>query len=230
MTGRAKARRRGRIRAIPDAQACRAVWQYLHDPELRAGLAALREWQEQEQDARDRGRQRDRQLCARLARLFDYWWLGRAGRPHWATRSADPANDLAVVFTGTTLRGLELLATYAHCYRRKAEIPAHLKPAGWFHRAVWYRRELQATDAFVGRRQAYPLFPVSEKARLDVKFRLRLAATDTPPGQLATRTELRHMGYSPSQIAALPPVTERYNPVAHFWYPVYRVPRLGPRG
>ena len=212
--------------AIPDAQACRAVWHYLHDPELRAGLAALREWQEQEQDARDRGRQRDRQLCARLARLFDYWWLGRAGRPHWATRSANPAHELAVVFTGTTLRGLELLATYAHCFRRRADVPAHLKPAGWFHPARWYQQELQATSALVGRRQAYPLFPVSEKARLDVKFRLRLVSvTDTPTAVLATQTELQRRGYSSSQIKGLTPVAERYNPMGHFWYLVYNVPR-----
>ena len=82
----------------------------------------------------------------------------------------------------------------------------------------------------MGRRQAYALFPVSEKARLDVKFRLRLAdVTDTPTAVLATQTELQQMGYSPSQIAALTPVAERYNPMAHFWYPVYRVPDLEPR-
>ena len=91
---------------------------------------------------------------------------GRSGLAHWASRHPDPGNELAVLFTGTNLRGLELLATYATCYRRKAEIPAELKPAGWFHSSAWYQRELQATAAFVGRRQAYPLFPVSEKQRL----------------------------------------------------------------
>ena len=45
---------------------------------------------------------------------------------------------------------------------------------------------------------------------------------------VATRTELQQMGYRPRQIAALTPVAERYNPVAHFWYPVYRVPDLEP--
>ena len=90
---------------------------------------------------------------------------------------------------------------------RKSEVPVGLKPAGWFHRAAWYQRELQATAAFVGRRQAYPLCPVSEQARLDVKFRLRLVSvTATPTEALATQTELQKMGYSPSQIEALRPV------------------------
>ena len=215
--------------AIPDAQACRAVWQYLHDPELRAGLAALQAWRAQEEEAVWQGRLRELRVSARLERFIDYWWLGRRRPAHWAAWRPDPDNDLAVVFTGTTLRGLELRATYAHCFRRRSEIPAHLKPAGWFHPARWYQRELQATSALVGRRQAYALFPVSEKARLDVKFRLRLVSvTDTPTEVLATRTELQQMGYRPRQIAALTPVAERYNPVAHFWYPVYRVPDLEP--
>ena len=217
--------------AVPDARACRAVWRYLHDPQLRAGIEALQAHRAQEQDAYWRQQDRDRQLCAGLARFIDHWWLGRSGPPHWATRGADSANELAVVFTGTTLRGLDLLATYATCYRRKAEIPVGLKPAGWFHRAAWYQRELQATAAFVGRRQAYPLCPVSEQARLDVKFRLRLApAVETAREMLATRTELQRLGYSPSLMQWLTPVAERYNPLGHFWYPVYRVPRLGPRG
>ena len=73
----------------------------------------------------------------------------------------------------------------------------------------------------------YPLYPVSEKQRLDVKFQLRLARVGpTEAAGLATRTKLQKLGYSPSQIAALTPVAERYNPVAHFWYPVYRVPDL----
>ena len=211
--------------AIPDARACRAVWQYLHDPQLRAGIEALQAWRAQEDDAAWQAQCRQRELQAHLEKFIDYWWLGRSGPAHWARRHPDPGNELAVLFTGTALRGLELLATFDTCYRRKAEIPADLKPAGWFHSSAWYRRELQATDAFVGRRQAYPLFPVSEKARLDVKFRLRLVSvTDTPGAVLASSTELQQMGYSPSQIAALTPVAERYNQVAHFWYPIYRVP------
>ncbi len=72
----------------------------------------------------------------------------------------------------------------------------------------------------------YPLFPVSEKAHLDVNFALRLA----PHGRreaagLATRPELQRLGYSPRQIQALTPMAELYNPVGHFWYPVYQVPR-----
>ena len=213
--------------ALADALACRAVWHYLHDPQLRAGIEALQAWRAQQEEAAWQGQRRQRELQARLEHFIDYWWLGRGGPPHWARRSADPGTELAVLFTGTTLRGLDLLTTYATCYRRKAEIPAQLKPAGWFHSSAWYQRELQATAAFVGRRQAYPLHPVSEKERLDVKFALRLApVVATPDAGLATRTELRGLGYSHGQIQALTPVAELYNPVGHFWYPVYQVPRL----
>ena len=229
MTGLQESPGAGPHSAIPDAQACRAVWQYLHDPELRAGLAALQAWRAQEEEAVWQGRLRELRVSARLERFIDYWWLGRRGPAHWAAWRPDPDNDLAVVFTGTTLRGLELLATHATCYRRKSEIPADLKPGGWFHPSDWYQRELQATAAFVGRRQAYPLFPVSEQKRLDVEFALRLApVANTPTAVLASRTELQRRGYSSCQIEALTPVAERYNPVAHFWYPVYRVPDLEP--
>ena len=216
--------------ALPDARACRAVWHYLHDPQLRAGIEALQAWRRQEEEEVWQGRLRELRVSACLEHFIDYWWLGRSGPPHWTSRHPDPGNALAVLFTGTTLRGLELLATFDTCYRHKSEIPADLKPGGWFHSSAWYQRELQTSAAFVGRRQSYLLYPVSEKARLDVRFRLRLApVANTPTAVLANRTELQRRGYSPSQIAALPPVTERYNPVAHFWYLVYRVPRLGPR-
>ena len=206
MLGRLRAWGTGPTVRSPTPGPCQAVWLYLHDPQLRAGIEALQAQRAQAQAAYWRQQDRDRQRCAGLARFIDHWWLGRSGPPHWATRGADSANELAVVFTGTTLRGLELLATYAHCFRRKSEVPVGLKPAGWFHRAAWYQRELQATAAFVGRRQAYPLCPVSEQARLDVKFRLRLVSvTATPTEALATQTELQKMGYSPSQIEALRP-------------------------
>ena len=210
--------------AVADARACRAVWQYLHDPQLRAGVEALQAWRAQAEDAAWQAQRRQRQLQARLEGFIDYWWLGRSGPAHWASRHPNPGNELAVLFTGTSLRGLELLATFDTCYRSKAEIPADLKPGGWFHSSAWYQRELQATAAFVGRRQAYPLFPVSEKARLDVKFALRLAPVGpTPDAGLANRTQLQSLGYSRKQIAALSPVAELYNSVGHFWYPVYRV-------
>ena len=101
--------------------------------------------------------------------------------------------------------------------------------AAGFTAAAWYQRELQPTAAFVGRRQAYALYPVSEKERLDVKFRLRLAPVQPAQGALlANRTKLQSLGYSPSQIEALTPVAELYNSVGHFWYPVYQVPGLEP--
>ena len=103
---------------------------------------------------------------------------------------------MAILFTGTTCRGLDLQDTHAACYYRRRDIPAHLKPASWFYPASWYRQALRAGAAYVGRRQAYPLYPVSEKRRLDRRFRLRLVAVaDTDI--VASRTQWRRLGYPP---------------------------------
>ena len=67
--------------AVPDARACQAVWLYLHDPQLRAGIEALQAQRAQAQAAYWRQQDRDRQRCAGLARFIDHWWLGRSGPP-----------------------------------------------------------------------------------------------------------------------------------------------------
>ena len=114
------------------------------------------------------------------------------------------------------------------CYRSRADIPAHLKPASWFNPASWYRRELRACAAYVGRRRAWPLYHRNEKRRLDRKFRLRLFPVNPPldPHEmLASRTQLRRRGWRDADIDTLVPASEDYNPVGHVWYPLYRVPR-----
>ena len=75
-----------------------------------------------------RQQQREWGIALRWTRFINHWWLGLYGRAHWTTRSADPANELAVVFTGTTLGGLELLATHATCYLLPAQGRDHRHP------------------------------------------------------------------------------------------------------
>ena len=226
--------------AAPDALACRAAWRYLYDPAVRADIDARREARRQErEDAWEvehalwvlemDAQKQERQRAEKATRFIDQWWLDRHGVSHWsaqyAWRDRDKALDeLCVLFCGATRRGLELLDAYPDaCYRRKADIPTHLKPESWFNDSPWYRRELQPSAAFVGRQRAWVLYHKDEKRRLDRKFRLRLEpAEDMENTITGSRSWLRRQGYS---VEGLEPVAERYNQISHTWYPLYRVPR-----
>lgn len=86
-------------------------------------------------------------------------------------------------------------------------------PWTWRRPANVVRRRLSALS---GQREGAP--------------RRQVCAASGPYGSreaagLANRTELQRLGYSPRQIQALTPMAEFYNPVGHFWYTVYQVPR-----
>lgn len=109
-------------------------------------------------------------------------------------------------------------------YARPRDIPADLHPASWFPADTWFRNELRASAAYVGRRQGWPLYPESETERIRALFPLRLATPVTGPGeQLLTRTALLNVGYTRAMIAAMTPVAERQNRHSGDWYPLYKV-------
>lgn len=109
---------------------------------------------------------------------------------------------------------LTLEDRFTTVYTCSRDIPADLHPASWF------RNELRACAAYVGRRQGWPLYHASEAERLRALYPLRLA---TPAEQLLTRTALLKAGYSRATIAAMTPVAERQNRHSGDWYPLYRV-------
>ena len=229
-------------RARADALACRAVWRYLHDPEERARIDAIRAareraWQiERDWDAYcwEQAREaalRDRRLAARGTSFINHWWLGRYGVDHWSSRRRWEAEDaFARIFFGKSLRALELEVWAEERglprYGRQRDIPSRFKPASWFRPEAWYRRELRPGAVFVGRSQVRLLYATSEKRRLNRKFRLRLVALpDDPDSIVASRSRLRRLGYRAAELRDLEPVAERYSQSRTLWYPVYRVAR-----
>ena len=57
-------------KAVADAQACRAVWSYLYNPEVRAEVDGLRA---ATQEAARSARQQDRQRAERTSRFIGNW-------------------------------------------------------------------------------------------------------------------------------------------------------------
>lgn len=221
-------------RALADALACRAVWQYLNDDgERRRVDAVLRDRQltreaerllsvkqrEYEQHLRERRLQADR--------FIRHWWLRCHGlQAHWAASLPvrEATEQFAQVFFGKSLSLLALENQYPTVYAHSRDIPPELHPASWFPADTWFRNELRASAAYVGRRQGWPLYPESEAGRIRARFPLRLATPATGPGeQLLTRTALLKAGYTRATIAAMTPVAERQNRHSGDWYPLYLV-------
>lgn len=209
------------------------VWQYLNDDDERQRVEAVRldrqrdreaahllwlERLEREQHARERQRQN--------ATFIGHWWLRDAGVRHWAgTLPATEATEtFAQLFFGKSLPLLALEDRFPVVYASPRAIPSDLHPASWFPAESWFRRELRASAAYVGRRQGWPLYPESETERIRARFPLRFATPATGPGeQLLTRTALLKAGYTRAMIAAMTPVAERQNRHSGDWYPLYQV-------
>lgn len=221
-------------RALADARACRAVWQYMNDESERRRVdmvrrdrqlireaVHLRSAEQREQEQRHQERQQ------RADRFIRHWWLRCPDlQAHWsATLPVREATEqFAQVFFGKSMSLLTLEDRFTTVYTCSRDIPADLHPASWFPADTWFRNELRACAAYVGRRQGWPLYHASEAERLRALYPLRLATPATGPGeQLLTRTALLKAGYSRATIAAMTPVAERQNRHSGDWYPLYRV-------
>ncbi|WP_395224925.1 cytoplasmic protein [Salmonella sp. SKLX107313] len=156
-----------------------------------------------------------------------HWWLRCPDlQAHWsATLPVREATEqFAQVFFGKSMSLLTLEDRFTTVYTCSRDIPADLHPASWFPADTWFRNELHACAAYVGRRQGWPLYHASEAERLRALYPLRLATPATGPGeQLLTRTALLKAGYSRAAIAAMTLVAERQNRHSGDWYPLYRV-------
>ncbi|EHE7050021.1 cytoplasmic protein [Salmonella enterica subsp. enterica serovar Adelaide] len=136
----------------------------------------------------------------------------------------ETTEQFAQVFFGKSMSLLTLEEWFTTVYTCSRDIPADLHPASWFPADTWFRNELRACAACVGRCQGGPLYHVSEAKRLRALYPLRLTTPVTGPGeQLLTRRALLKAGYSRATIAAMTPVAERQNRHSGDWYPLYRV-------
>ncbi|EIP4524486.1 3'-5' exonuclease [Salmonella enterica] len=221
-------------RALADARACRAVWQFMNDESERRRVDIVRH---DRQLIREAGRllsaeqreqeQRHQERQQRTDRFIRHWWLRCPDlQAHWSATLPvrETTEQFAQVFFGKSMSLLTLEDRFTTVYTCSRDIPADLHPASWFPADTWFRNELRACAACVGRRQGWPLYHASEAERLRALYPLRLATPATSPGeQLLTRTALLKAGYSRATIAVMTPVAERQNRHSGDWYPLYRV-------
>lgn len=219
-------------RALADTLACRAVWQYLNDPEEQARVDNIRHLEKIASEARralleierkDKIANHNHQ--ERMQSFWFSWWLRQpVNRPaHWAVRSYYPDldNALALVFYGRSLKSLMMEDRFDTVYRNKKDIPDDLWPASRFSKEAWFQDELCPCAAYISKKQTWPLYHVSEAKRIADKYPLRMAV-DIPEGKvLCTKTELRKKGLKTSDIELLEPAAERQNPHSGNWYYLY---------
>ncbi|EDT2962844.1 3'-5' exonuclease [Salmonella enterica subsp. enterica] len=221
-------------RAQADAQACRAVWQYLRDEAERRrvdlqhrdrrhareadyALAEIRRREECRNDERNR----------QAGEFIAHWWVGLYGtRTHWCSalpvRQAEEA--FAAVFFGKSLRLLALEEEFETVYRTTKSIPPQLHAINWFSAGKWYRDELRPCAAYVGKKQGWQLYHESECERIRELYPLRFSRPKLKNTEvLMTKTELLKAGFSRKQISALTPVAERQNGHSGEWYNLYKV-------
>lgn len=221
-------------RALADAQACRAIWQYLRDEAERRRVdlqhrdrRLTREAEYALADIRYQTERRNDERNRRAGEFIAHWWQGLYGtRTHWS--AGVPAREACELFAGLFFgKSLALLALedrFATVYHSTKDVPAELHPASWFPAERWYQNELQACAAYVGKKQGWPLFHESEAGRIRALYPLRFEYPPLAPGEtLMTKTALRKAGMSMKEIASLTPVAERQNGHSGEWYLLYKV-------
>lgn len=221
-------------RALADSLACRAVWQYLVDPDERKRVDAIRQdkhndllaLMELNQLELNENNQRAKKSKS-MERFINYWWLGLYGAPHWAHNHWSTPSieaEFAIIFFGKTLESLDLEAKFEVTYQNQKSIPPHLKPASHFPKETWYQAELNPCAAYIGKKRAWPLYDIAEKERIQSLYPLRFACPTVNDAELLlTKTKLKKAGFSEDQIAALEPVAERQNPNNFEWYFLYKL-------
>lgn len=223
-------------RALADAQACRAVWRYLHDDEARSQVKAIKQQMRLEREAEQYLRNRDvdkmfaeRRFAEFVDKFLRVWWLRKPPFEYWSRGGLRLRieEEYAQIFFGKSLAYLTAESSYQVIYESKKDIPKDLWPASRFSKFRWYKDELQPTGhAFVYKNMIYPLYHCSEKDRIDKEFALRLVGD--APGPLYSQTDLKRLGYSKSQIDPLIPYAERSNRFNGEWYYVYLKPDFEP--
>ncbi|MDZ6655273.1 3'-5' exonuclease [Escherichia coli] len=221
-------------RALADTLACRAVWQYLHNPTERERVDALIHNHRLEAEATSALRSAEHKTRMRDNRWRDYiseflltWWLRRFGAvSHWSRHqsAAQTREDFAILFFGKPLALLALEDSVDRIFTSRKSIPDTLRPANHFPKDSWFQAELNPCAAYIGRKTGWRLYDIAEYARIRALFPLRFQEPVRFPGDaLLTRTALLKAGMTVKQVASLVPVTERQNRFSGDWYYLYQV-------
>ncbi|MDT7062680.1 3'-5' exonuclease [Citrobacter braakii] len=222
-------------RALADTLACRAVWQYLHNPAERERVDLIIRQQNITREAnralataeREKQQQFERHSQS-VSAFLAVWWERRNPSRHWATglpvRQAN--EEFANIFFGMSLKLIRLEDQTDRVYKRRSDIPADLKAANWFCKEVWFQAELQPVAAYVGKKTGWLLYSKSENDRLRAKYPLRFASVCRDNEFVVLpRSGLKKCGLTDTIINQLTPVAERRNQHTGDWYYVYRYAR-----
>lgn len=141
-------------RALADARACRAVWQYMNDEGERRRVDMVRR---DHQLIREAGRllsaeqreqeQRHQERQQRTDRFIRHWWLRCPDlKAHWSAilPVREATEQFEQVFFGKSVSLLTLEDRFTTVYTCSRDIPADLHPASWFPADTWFRNELRA--------------------------------------------------------------------------------------
>lgn len=220
-------------RALADTLACRAVWQYLHNPHERERVDALIRTRRLTSEAASALRRAERTEEMRQDRWRDFmtaflqtWWLQRYGVAHWS-RNQKPAlvsEAFALIFFGKPLALLALEDSVSQVFTSRKDIPDTLRPASHFVKEKWFQDELKPSAAYIGKKSGWLLYDTTEDARIRARFPLRFQEPVRFPGDaLLTRTALLKAGMTAAQVASLVPAAERQNGFSGDWYCLYLV-------
>jgi len=223
-------------RAGPDALKCRAVWLYLYDKNERSRINAIDERIEFDHIVESELFILEQRAYLELVSKLDKRqkqfstiierWRGAEYNSHPACKLGFIKKEdyFSEVFFGKTLRLLKLEDKYSEIYRRKKDIPDNLKRDSFFPDNEVFNSGLVASAAYVGKKQGWELFNISEIKRLNDKYPLRVNRVDVPEGKiLATVTMLRKMKYTRKQIESMDRSSEYYHRKYCEWYGLYLV-------
>ncbi len=221
-------------RAINDAQACRAVWRYLtEDAERERADMRRRELADEQEAARllHLEENNERRAWHRFQdRMSDFWmrWLRLSNRETSRPDAATRKDEYCRLFFGMPLdllRQLDRLNTPIKRYRKRTDIPAHLKPISHFKgQPQWVKDELTPSAYYLSEsgRSYSLLYEEKQIGTVYEKFPLR-KPYDKPGYELLTKTQLRKRGYKKQEIARMKPVREYQDSLYHKWHYLYEV-------
>jgi DNA polymerase III, epsilon subunit and related 3''-5'' exonucleases len=222
-------------RALADTLACRSVWRYLNDPAERERIDAINhEIHITEQaerairvlESRENAPYHAKQRS--MTNFINHWWLRLYGTDtHWA-KYLDGSNEMALVFFGKSIEMLKMEDRYEVIYRKRKDIPSHLKAASHFDKRVWYQKELESCAIYIGEKEHWKLYDISEDKRIREKYPLRfeLPKINHQTEGFYTHTQLRKARVPVDEIRKLKPVGERQNMYSFEFYYLYRYEKL----
>ena len=189
-------------RAIADCQATRAVWHYLEDPALQADIAAQIEAESLLRDQAWVDRRREDRFRDRMSHFWLRWLRLRPPAPRLGHSAADSLEAYHQLFTGHSQSVWQQLREprlqELPVYRRRRDIPAHLKTRHALKRVTptWILNELTPTALLVSSagKTLSRLYSVTEIQTVRERHPHRYDDWAAVPDGLASKTELRRRG------------------------------------